>query len=74
MWKISLSKQTDKFTKNKKIGDDEILSFINKFINYSKGSDEKLKKLSSKDLYDLIQNLMEEDSGVFIILLPRKLD
>ena len=40
MWKISLSKQTDKFTKNKKIGDDEILSFINKFINYSKGSDE----------------------------------
>ena len=42
MWKINLSKQADKFIKKKKIKDDEILSFINKFINYSKGSDENI--------------------------------
>ncbi len=42
MWKINLSKQTDRFMRNKKIKDNEILSFINKFINYSKGSDENI--------------------------------
>jgi len=48
MWKINLSKQTDKFIKKKKIKDDEILSFINKFINYSKGSDENINVKSMK--------------------------
>jgi len=42
MWKINLSKQIDRFMRNKKIKDNEILSFINKFINYSKGSDENI--------------------------------
>ncbi len=48
MWKINLSKQADKFIKKKKIKDDEILSFINKFINYSKGSDENIDVKSMK--------------------------
>ncbi len=48
MWKINLSKQTDKFTKKNKIKDDEILLFINKFINYSKGSDENINVKSIK--------------------------
>ena len=48
MWKINLSKQTDKFIKKKKIKDDEILLFVNKFINYSKGSDENINVKSMK--------------------------
>ena len=48
MWKINLSKQADKFIKKKKIKDDEILSFINKYINYSKGSDENIDVKSMK--------------------------
>jgi len=48
MWKINLSKQTDKFIKKKKIKDDEVLLFINKFINYSKGSDENISVKSMK--------------------------
>lgn len=50
MWKINLSKQTDKFIKKKKIRDDEILLLINKFINYCKGSDENInvKKMKGK--------------------------
>ena len=50
MWKINLSKQTDRFMRNKKIKDNEILSFINKFINYSKGSDENInvKRMKGK--------------------------
>jgi len=48
MWKINLSKQADKFIKKKKIKDDETLSFINKFINYSKGSDENIDVKSMK--------------------------
>lgn len=50
MWKINLSKQTDRFMRNKKIKDNEILSFINKFINYSKGSDENIdvKRIKGK--------------------------
>ena len=50
MWKINLSKQTDRFVRNNKIKDNEILSFINKFINYSKGSDENIdvKRMKGK--------------------------
>ena len=50
MWKITLSKQADKFLKIENIKDDEILSLIQKFINYSKGSDENIdvKKLKGK--------------------------
>jgi len=50
MWKINLSKQTDKFIKKKKIRDDEILLLMNKFINYCKGSDENInvKKMKGK--------------------------
>ena len=50
MWKINLSKQTDRFVRNNKIKDNEILSFINKFINYSKGSDENIdvKRIKGK--------------------------
>jgi len=50
MWKINLSKQTDRFMRKKKIKDNEILSFINKFINYSKGSDENIdvKRIKGK--------------------------
>ena len=48
MWKINLSKQTDKFIKKNKIKDDEVLLFINKFINYSKGSDENINVKSMK--------------------------
>jgi mRNA-degrading endonuclease RelE of RelBE toxin-antitoxin system len=48
MWKINLSKQTDKFIKKKKIKDDEVLLFINKFINYSKGSDENISVKNMK--------------------------
>jgi len=50
MWKINLSKQTDRFMRNKKIKDNEILSFMNKFINYSKGSDENIdvKRIKGK--------------------------
>jgi len=50
MWKINLSKQTDKFTRKKKIRDNEILSFIHKFINYCKGTDENIdvKRMKGK--------------------------
>ena len=50
MWKINLSKQTDRFVRNNKIKDNEILSFINKFINYCKGSDENIdvKRIKGK--------------------------
>jgi len=36
--------------RNKKIKDNEILSFMNKFINYSKGSDENIdvKRIKGK--------------------------
>ena len=37
--RIDLSKQADKFTKREGISDDEILSMIQKFIDYSKGLD-----------------------------------
>jgi mRNA-degrading endonuclease RelE of RelBE toxin-antitoxin system len=37
--RIDLSKQADKFTKREGISDDEILSMIEKFIDYSKGLD-----------------------------------
>lgn len=52
MWKINLSKQTDKFIKKNKIKDDEILLLINKFINYSKGSDENINVKSMKGKWE----------------------
>jgi mRNA interferase RelE/StbE len=50
MWKIDLSKQADKFIKKERLQDDELLSLIHKFINYSKGMDENVnvKKLKGK--------------------------
>lgn len=50
MWKIELSKQADKFTEREGITDDEILSLVQKFINYSKGLDENIdvKKMKGK--------------------------
>jgi len=37
--KIELSKQADRFAEREGITDDEIVSMIQKFINYSKGLD-----------------------------------
>jgi len=37
--KIELSKQADRFAEKEGITDDEIVSMIQKFINYSKGLD-----------------------------------
>ncbi len=50
MWKIDLSKQADKFIEKENIKEDEILSLIQKFINYSKGLDENVdvKKMKGK--------------------------
>ncbi|MEK6545735.1 MAG: hypothetical protein AABZ28_04315 [Nitrospinota bacterium] len=50
MLKIELSREADKFLKKEDIKDDEILSLIQKFINYSKGSDENIdvKKMKGK--------------------------
>lgn len=50
MWKIDLSKQADKFIEKENIKQDEILSLIRRFINYSKGSDENVdvKKMKGK--------------------------
>ena len=42
MWKIDLSKQADKFIDKENIKEDEILSLIRRFINYSKGLDENV--------------------------------
>lgn len=39
MLKIELSKQADRFAEREGITDDEIVSMIQKFINYSKGLD-----------------------------------
>lgn len=50
MWKIDLSKQADKFIEKENIKEDEILSLIRRFINYSKGLDENVdvKKMKGK--------------------------
>lgn len=50
MWKIKISNQTDKFIKRENIDDNELLSLIQKFINYLKGEDENIniKKLKGK--------------------------
>ncbi|MEK7852745.1 MAG: hypothetical protein AAB243_03005 [Planctomycetota bacterium] len=50
MWKIEISNQTDKFIKRENIDDNELLSLIQKFINYLKGEDENIniKKLKGK--------------------------
>lgn len=50
MWKIDLSEQADKFIEKENIKQDEILSLIRRFINYSKGSDENVdvKKMKGK--------------------------
>lgn len=50
MWKIDLSKQADKFIEKENIKQDETLSLIRRFINYSKGSDENVdvKKMKGK--------------------------
>lgn len=50
MWKIDLSKEADKFARKERIKDAEILSYINKFINYYKGVDENIdvKKMKGK--------------------------
>ncbi len=42
MWKIELSKQADKFNKKENIEDNEIVSLMQKFINYAKGMDENI--------------------------------
>lgn len=34
MWKIDLSKQADKFIEKENVKDDEIISLVQKFINY----------------------------------------
>ena len=50
VWKIEISNQTDKFIKRENIDDNELLSLIQKFINYLKGEDENIniKKLKGK--------------------------
>ena len=50
MWKIDLSEQADKFIEKENIKEDEILSIIRRFINYSKGLDENVdvKKMKGK--------------------------
>jgi len=50
VWKIDLSKQADKFIEKENIKEDEILSLIRRFINYSKGLDENVdvKKMKGK--------------------------
>ncbi|MCR4292308.1 MAG: hypothetical protein NUV76_05470 [Candidatus Kuenenia sp.] len=50
MWRIELSKQADKFIQRENINDAEVLSLIQKFINYFSGSDENInvKRLKGK--------------------------
>jgi len=50
LWKIELSKNTNKFIEKENIKDDEILVIVQKFINYSKGLDENIdvKKLKGE--------------------------
>ena len=42
MWKIEVRKQADKFNKKENIEDKEIVSLMQKFINYAKGMDESI--------------------------------
>ncbi|MFZ6016333.1 MAG: type II toxin-antitoxin system RelE family toxin [Nitrospirota bacterium] len=50
MWRIELSRQVDKFTKKENIKDEEILSLVQKVINYSKGLNENIdvKKMKGR--------------------------
>ncbi len=50
MWKIEISKQAEKFIKKENIDDNELLSLIQKLLNYLKGKDENInaKKLNGK--------------------------
>lgn len=50
MWKVELGKQADKFVRKEDMSDYELLSLVQKFINYSKGLDVNIdvKKLRGK--------------------------
>jgi mRNA interferase RelE/StbE len=50
MWKISLSREADKFLKSEKISDDLLRTQIGKFINALRGADENvhMRKLKGK--------------------------
>ncbi len=50
MWKISLSREADKFLKREKISDELLQTQIRKFINVLKGADENvnIRKLKGK--------------------------